>query len=275
MRLRAVLPLLLALALPGPAAAWSAPGHRIVARIAEGRLSPAARRMVAQVLGDSSLADVAPWADGLDDPDARRLHYVNIPFDAAGYDARRDCPAGACAVAAIERFAADLEHGTSEAARADALRWLVHLVGDLHQPLHAGDRRDRGGNEVSLAFPHRGPEKLHRVWDEEVLQPLLGRRRPDEAARLLATRLRAEDAARWARELDPASWANASSALARELYRELGADPGLRGVVRVDRAYARSQRARVEEALQRAGVRLAALLDRIAAAREARAGRVR
>jgi nuclease S1 len=274
--MRSLAPVLLAatLALPTSADAWSGAGHRIVAAIAESRLSPAARRMVTQVLGHASLADVAQWADALDDRDLRRLHYVNVPLAAAGYDGRRDCAAGTCAVAAIERFAADLERGRSDASRADALRWLVHLVGDVHQPLHAGDVRDRGGNGLVVRYAsRRAPTTFHAVWDGEVVAAVLRSRAPGETARRVAERISPADAAAWATDATPSSWVDGSHALATTLYAELGLEPRDGAEVTLPRDYARRQRVRTERALAAAGVRLAALLDRIAAAREAQRGR--
>ncbi|BDG04426.1 S1/P1 nuclease [Anaeromyxobacter oryzae] len=260
----------LALAAPGRAGAWSEPGHRIVAHVAEARLSPAARRLVRDVLGDRRLADVAAWADEQGDRATRPWHYVNVPFAAAGYEPARDCPRGDCVVAAIERSAARLRDGTTDLDRADALRWLVHLVADAHQPLHAGDGRDRGGNELEVRFAHRRhPVTFHHVWDAEVVAPLLGSRTPREIALALGARIRPADAAAWTATLAPAAWADESAALARALYGELGIEPRPGAIVTLPRGYAREQRARVEARLEAAGVRLAAVLDRISAEREA------
>lgn len=274
-RLLAPLALVLSVVLaaaPRAARAWSDPAHRIVADIAEARLSPAARRLVRDIIGDRPLAEVAGWADRQDDRATRPWHYVNVPVKARGYDAARDCPRGDCVVAAIERSTAALRDATTDLDRADALRWLVHLVADVHQPLHAGDGRDRGGNELEVRFAHRRhPVSFHHVWDTEVVQPLLGSRGPGAAARALAARIRPEDAAAWAARLDPVAWADESAALARALYAELYVEPRAGAAILLPRDYARAQRARVEERLGMAGVRLAALLDRIAAAREARA----
>ncbi|WP_242343689.1 S1/P1 nuclease [Anaeromyxobacter terrae] len=275
-RTPAALPLLsLAAALaatPFPADAWSAQGHRVAAAIAEERLTPAARRLVRELLGATPMSDVAGWADAQRDPATRPWHYVNIPPEAAGYERERDCPRDACVVAALERAIAELSGGDAAVRRADAFRWLVHLVADLHQPLHA-DGRERGGTELETrrARGGRKTRSLHRVWDEDVLQPILYRRGAIAAGRALAREVSAGDAARAAAELSPAAWANESHALARALYAELGPPPRGGRVLVLPDAYAAMQRAQVEAQLQKAGVRLAALLDRIAVAREARA----
>jgi hypothetical protein len=154
--------------------------------------------------------------------------------------------------------------------RGDALRWLVHLVADLHQPLHAGDGRDRGGNELRVRVAGRPQtSNLHQVWDVDVVAAVLGRRRPGPVAREILARVSHAQAARWAGALDPAAWADESNAEARVIYDELGRAPGdglVAALTPTD--YARAQRPRTEAALARAGIRLAALLDRIAAARK-------
>jgi hypothetical protein len=268
---------LLALALaalaPRPALAWGAPGHQIVAEIAASRLSPAARAMVREIAGDMPLSDpeIATWADALRAPATRPWHYVNVPLSASRYDPSRDCPRGACAVAAIERSAAALAGGGGALRRSDALRWLVHLVADLHQPLHAGDGRDRGGNDLPVRLGRRRqPTNLHRVWDGEVIEPLVRRRDPGAAARDLGGRIGRAEAAAWSADLDPATWAEESRREVRAIYAELERIPGDRHILHLPREYAPAQRLRVEAALQRSGVRLAALLDRIARERAAR-----
>jgi len=265
-----VLGLALAMFAPGPALAWGASGHEIVAAVAEARLSPEARRMVRDVAGDVPISDrgIATWADAQRVRATRPWHYVNIPMSSGRYDARRDCPNGACAVAAIERARSDLTTGSSAMQWGDALRWLVHLVADLHQPLHAGDPWDRGGNDFPVRIGHRRqPSNLHRVWDQDVVKPLLRRRTVLVAARILADRIAPANAEKWAMDLNPASWAEQSSREAAAIYAELGRQPTDKTILRLPPEYVAAQRERVEVALQRGGVRLAALLNQIAGAR--------
>lgn len=259
---------------PGPARAWGTMGHRVVARIAEERLSPAARRMVREVAGRSLAAkEIASWADQQSDPVLRPWHYVNIPPGQA-YDPDRDCREGQCVVEAIRRQAEALEFGQSALERADALRWLVHLVADVHQPLHATSK-GRGGTAIAVRLPGRStPDTLHRVWDVDVVSPLLLHGDVEGAAVVLARAAAPGDAARPAAEpASPIAWAEESARLAQTIDEELAAMPVRRGVTQLPRGYPVAQRARVEEVLRKAGTRLAALLDRIAAAREARGAR--
>jgi hypothetical protein len=152
--------------------------------------------------------------------------------------------------------------------RADALRWLVHLVGDIHQPLHAGDGWDRGGNDFRVRIGRRRePTSFHHVWDTEVVAPLVRRSGPLVAARSLGADISRADAARWTAVLDPAAWAEESSREAQAIYTELQRRPRDTAIVALPRDYRALECQRVEADLERAGVRLAALLNRIARAR--------
>lgn len=269
MRLASLLSVLALLAGPPRATAWSGPGHQLVGAVAEARLTPAARALIRSLAGELPLSApaLAEWADRHRDAETRAWHYVNIPRSSGRYLPARDCPRGACAVEALRRAVATLrDPRAAPLARADALRWLVHLTADLHQPLHAGDGRDRGGNDLQVRLrSRRHPTDLHRVWDVDVVAPIVRGRGPARAARELLARTSAADASAWAAELDPAAWAEESSRAAQAIYAELGVEPGARGIVPLRPwEYERSQRPRVEAALVRAGVRLAAVLNAIA-----------
>jgi len=260
-------------AAPLRTAAWSEPGHRIVAAIAEERLGPAARRLLREIVGQKAISDrdIALWADDVRDRRTGPWHYVNVPFSADGYVAVRDCPRAGCAISAAEEAIGSLRDGDDARQLADSLRWLVHLVADLHQPMHAGELRDRGGNETTIRLGRRSqPLNVHRLWDTEVVEPLLKGSEPLRVAHVLASGITPEDAAAWSAALSPVTWANESHRLARAIQGELSAFPVDREVILLPAAYAETQRARTSEALSKAGVRLAALLDRIAEEREAR-----
>ena len=255
---------------PAEPLAWGRAGHEVVGAIAELRLGPKAHSLVRELAAGVPLSDpaIATWADEVRDARTGPWHYVNIPFSATSYDPRRDCPRGACAVAAVKRFSDVLAASSDLAARQEALRWIVHLVADLHQPLHAGDGWDRGGNDFPVRLRRRKqPTNFHHVWDTEVVNPLLRHRDPAALAGELNRRIAARDAARWAADLDPASWAMESSREARALYAELGRQPQDRTILQLPGDYLERERPRVTLALERAGVRLAALLDDLASRR--------
>lgn len=251
---------LLAAASAPPAFSWAAEGHRIIARIAEENLTPAARANVRRLLpgedGDE-LASVADWPDQVRSalPFTDPWHYVDIPSSAEGYVADRDCPRGACVVAKIEEYSAVLaDAGRSPAERREALVWLVHLVGDIHQPLHAiGDAR--GGNDIEVTFfgaqlCGRRVCNLHAVWDFGMIE-----RYPGSEAQY-AGKLEESIASRslTAGPMAPELWADESFDLARRALVAPETDLGF--------AYFRQEGPVMDRQLALAGLRLAALLNR-------------
>ena len=173
--------------LPLPAHAWGPLGHRLVALLAWDDLNPQARRQVEALLRgepDPTLAGIASWADDLRKHDpvlgrtSARWHFVNIGEHDCAYRQVRDCPDGNCVVEAIRTQAAILADRTrTHAERLQALKFVVHFVGDVHQPLHAGYARDKGGNDVQVHFDGQGTN-LHTLWDSRMLVST----RRDEAA---------------------------------------------------------------------------------------------
>lgn len=262
-----LLPVLLG-ASPG-ARAWGTLGHRLVGALAQAHLTPAARRAVDTLLAgepDPTLAGVATWADQLRDTDPERArasarwHYADTVDPDCDYVPASDCAGGDCAFAAIEaqrRILADPAQPL--AARRDALKWLVHLVADIHQPLHASHRQDKGGNAWQVSLRRDGRvvgTNLHAVWDRDVLEAA-GLSFPAYLARL--------QAAPWPPRLGdtgtPLAWASESCRLidARGLY-----PPGHK----LDATYLDAMRPLAEERVRLAAWRLATLLDDTLGARD-------
>lgn len=164
----------LAWAVTMPALGWGVQGHQVVARVAEASLSPPARAQIDALLQlepGATLASISTWADEHRNPATARQHYINFPRGVCVYQAARDCPDGQCVVQAIERNAAVLTSNAPPLERLVALKYLVHFVGDIHQPLHAGWRDDKGGNTYQLqAFMQAA--NLHAVWDTGLLKHL-------------------------------------------------------------------------------------------------------
>lgn len=151
------------------AVAYEKTGHRVVAELAERHLSEAARSSIKEILGNISLAAVANWADEMkSSPDdywrnANVYHYLNVPAGQTFENTERN-PAGDV-LSAYEEFMATLK--SSEATRAEkqhALKFLVHIVGDMHQPMHFGHASDHGGNRVKVMW-FEDVTDLHSVWD--------------------------------------------------------------------------------------------------------------
>jgi hypothetical protein len=251
--------LALSLASPCTAFAWGPDGHRIIADIAEQYLKPAAARQVRALLAienTATLADVSNWADEISPqrPETARWHYVDIPLDAAGYDAARDCPQNACVVAQIERFTGELSDARQPPRkRLEALKFLVHFVGDIHQPLHAANNNDRGGNDVKVSFDGRDTN-LHLLWDIWLLAPAVNG--DDRAyAMRLAHAITPAEAEAWANG-SPADWANESHDIARRIvYGALPHEGALPAT------YAARALPVANEQLEKAGVRLANVLN--------------
>jgi hypothetical protein len=178
--LRAAAAILIAQLLnPGAAWAWGQQGHSIVAEIAQRRLTPAATARIQEILGiNVSLASNASWADDVRQarPETRRWHFVNLPLTDTAYDPARHCApsakTGDCILNAIERASATLgDPSRDRSSRLEALKFVVHLVGDLHQPLHTV-LEDQGGNQFPVRFfsdptgRYTLDTQLHKVWDD-------------------------------------------------------------------------------------------------------------
>ena len=175
----------------GAACAWSARGHAMVGDIATRLLTPAATLAVADLLRDdlgadgkpsgrATLGQVASWPDELRATPEQRAtgvyHYDDVPICGVP-DRKVYCPDGKCATAWFAKQLAILvDRSQPKLARNEALKWITHLVGDLHQPLHASDHDDKGGNDVKITFlgkraddPVDGraasPYNLHTAWD--------------------------------------------------------------------------------------------------------------
>jgi hypothetical protein len=272
--MRALLPFVLML-LPLPAGAWSGFGHWMVGELAGQQLNFRARAEVQRLLAgeaDPTLAGVASWADALRYRDPARFqatsawHYINARGGGCNFDVARDCPNGNCVVVAIQRQWDVLANPTQPLeARREALKFLVHLVGDIHQPLHAGSQADSGGNrfQVSLATDlepetySRGAVQggvvgtnLHAVWDHYVLASA---RLAREVHAIGLRRAMPRNESAPVRSA-PLHWARESCALSE-----------VRGVYpaqhAIDDRYLNAQRPVAERRIAQAAARLAALLN--------------
>lgn len=265
----------------GPSAlAWGPNGHAIVADIAEAHLTTNAAQQVKQLLaleGKSSLDQIASWADDYrpTHPETGPWHFVDIPLQAAGFDESRDCAGGNCVVDKIVTFAELLKNpSASDAERLQALKFVVHFVGDVHQPLHCEDDNDKGGNGVKITFYGRSTN-FHAIWDEGIIEEATGLRTPMPGYRIEPVAVRAEaetldktvtasEAAHWA---SPGmlshlpetviAWANESHGLAQAAYKAKGDDTHLGDT------YEKEEWPVVEIQLERAGIRLAELLNEL------------
>lgn len=150
---------------------WGATGHRATGQIAEQYLTAKARKKIDAILNQESIAMVSNWMDEIRSDStynyATDWHWTTIP-DGKRYEDVESNPDGKV-VAMIEKLVADLKSKKLTGKQEqEALKMLIHLVGDIHQPLHVGKPGDRGGNDVKLKW-FGGNSNLHRVWDSEMI----------------------------------------------------------------------------------------------------------
>jgi hypothetical protein len=238
-----------ALLLSTTAYAWGSEGHQVIARLSQAQLSPAARKEVDRLLAlepGATLASVSTWPDEHRNPATAPWHYVNFPRDTCSYDAERDCPDGRCVIGAINRQTEILASGASDEQRLTALKYVVHFVGDVHQPLHAGYGDDRGGNSYQLQAFMRG-SNLHALWDFGLIENL------HEDVDALTARLAKV----------PAETVGFDAAGIAEESCHIVGGAGFYPGRKIDAAYIEKFTPVLEQRLALAGARLAALLNRI------------
>jgi len=237
--------------------AWGEDGHRIVGIIAQAHISTEVSRKLANNFNINFLADIAPWADKVKkDRSQQTWHYANIEKGKKTYRQQRDCPDRQCVTEKIRDFVNILQAKNYPASvRREALAYLVHLVADIHQPLHLGNRSDRGGNGITVRV-HGKPTNLHALWDHGLI--LKKGKTLAEYARRLPCNVTPGDRFSPAR-LPVDAWANGSRALALQYAYPVEFSQGRELTPR----YIRSGQKIVERQLCRAGIRLAVLLNGI------------
>ena len=235
-------------------------------------MTPVAQTEIHELLGkgvdgeqaDLSDGEVSDWPDQVKRRrrDTAPWHYVNVQFGETGYDAARDDPDGIHVVAMISKFEMILADRTKPGAdRAEALKFLAHLVGDIHQPLHVIERNgDKGGNGRLVFFKERKTAaKLHAVWDSDLIHSYIAGRALWDYLEKLNAGITVENEKEWATGT-PTDWANESLKIASaSVYRDVPADGP---PPKINQNYIDDRRAVVDQQLKRAGVRLAMVLNR-------------
>jgi len=277
----------LLLTLTSSAYAWGPTGHRVVAEIAQRHLTPAAQAKVSSLLDGRTLADVANWPDELrSDPrfdKYKPLHFATVKDGVASYRDSVKAPCGDVVVA-IDAFTAFLRTGSRESlyvvkaltdksdgtgqsacnpqetdplSAANALSFLVHLMGDLHQPLHVGGL-DLGGNKVAVNWMDRWKTNLHSTWDDEMVD--FERLDYTEYARFLDHASEA-DASRWVTG-DTIAYADEAVAMRPKLYM-FPDDLGKPTLHKISYKYTGAQRDRMRQQLLKGGLRLAGVINSV------------
>jgi len=245
--------LCLGLFVPFSAHAWGPDGHAIVADIAEANLTPTAKSRISEILHGERMRDVASWANQIRParPETSRWHYVNLAPGAQHYRAERDCVdiqgRGDCVVAAIQRSIAGLKGAGT--AQEEALKFLIHFVGDVHQPFHAVAEAI-GGNQIRVTFLGN-PSNLHKVWDSDLI--LSAGLPPGEYAQQLRTQSNSGAPDLAFDNTAVIRWALQSRAIGLRAMVANNSDLGT--------AYSDTFRPLMDRQLYKAGVRLAAILN--------------
>ena len=253
-------------AVPGDARAWGDTAHKVICEIAMRLVAPNTQAEVRRLLKTDaefvSFADACTWPDH---PRKRAAeHFLNLARDSSGLtsDACPDAPG--CVLTAIRQDAAVLSSSNaSDQEKLEALKFLSHWVGDIHQPLHVSFKDDRGGNYIGVVGACSG--NLHSAWDTCLVHKAVGMDFEDAAVELLGS-ISPVKVEEWTRST-PTGWANESFAISERSQTKYCVQVGTAciapdaGKVRIDATYIQENAPIIREQLQKAGVRLAHLLD--------------
>lgn len=243
--------------------AWGPLGHRLTARLAERHLNPKAKAAIVALLEPGeSMAVASLWAD-----DHRRdvkgsgpWHYVDVPLDQDRYDDRfaGPEPQKGYIIPKIREFRTILKDPARPVEeRRQALRFLLHLVEDLHMPMHVGDNQDRGGNDTQVRFFDQGTN-MHRLWDSDIIERA-GRDEEKWLAELIA--MDTDEARSQVMAGDIEDWATESLLAARQAYRDPTSGQKIKKGQKLADAYQAANLPIAHQRLYRAGVRLAMVLN--------------
>ncbi|MCK0068875.1 S1/P1 nuclease [Kordiimonas laminariae] len=238
------------------ATAYGPTGHRVIAELAFRHLSPEARAAVEAILGDELMAEASTWPDEMrSSPEeffrrtANVYHYINLP-DGVTYEESEKNPGGD-ALTALENFTKVVkDENASKEDKALALRFIIHIVGDLHQPLHAGRSEDRGGNRIDVAW-FGEMSNLHKVWDEDLID------HKDlsftEWTNFLDPKIKANHIAEW-QQSQPIDWVRELISYRSDIYKSAE-----NGILSWDYVYKYTPL--VKSQLSKGGIRLAGYLN--------------
>jgi hypothetical protein len=305
---------LLLLTWPAPSArAWGCKGHQTVALIAEKHLTPEALQMIQKLFGGSPIdpklkrwcgnatgdlmVDASTWPDDVrNERNNGPWHYIDIPRGKRKGSLDEYCGTEGCVTRAIEEQRAILKDKSADPLkRAEAIRYLIHFVGDMHQPLHAINNADNGGNCVPVKYLHHEPlpnplhperedfsPNLHQIWDTEIVERDMEISSPQRYADELDQRFRTESATWEAAGIHVDNWAwesheRAETAVYEAFAEKIGIEPDLKlkncaennhmGKRMFEKhlvageAYQSSAAKAVETGLAKAGVRLGMILN--------------
>lgn len=259
-RMKKIVRSFLVSALAAVCISWGTTGHFTVGQIAEKHLTPAAKNAVKDLLGNESLADVSTWADDVRGESEYKAtgpwHYINLPsgLDSQAFVQKVLSMPGDNVYKAVLKCEQDLRsNGASRKEKTKALKFLVHLVGDLHQPMHVSHAEDKGGNTIQVQYKGKG-SNLHSVWDSKLLDD------QEMDYKALAEKLDKEprpQVAPWKKN-NMLTWLWESYQVSERLYNEVGTNNR-----KLKDDYYRNHIDISNKRLQLAGLRLASVLNSI------------
>jgi len=256
-----IAPSLVALVLSAAFLSWGVTGHRTIGKIAAGHLSPQAKAAVHELIGDTTLAEVSAWADEVRGQPAYRntapWHYINLPLglNFADFEAKVRGMTQDNVYSALQQQERILgSTASTRTQKAEALKFIVHFVGDLHQPMHVSREEDKGGNTIQLNYDGNGTN-LHALWDSKLIdhQGLTYEQMAEKYDHATPAQIR-----QW--QSDPLiQWIWESYQASSKLYEEVDA---LKSRA-IDDSYYQAHIAIVQDRIEKAGVRLAGVLNSI------------
>ncbi|MES2275934.1 MAG: S1/P1 nuclease [Bacteroidota bacterium] len=238
---------------------WGFKGHQAIATIAENHLTPQAKAAVKELLGTQSLADVATWADEVRNDAAFKStagwHFVNVPLGLTFEEFSKEVKAQGedNVFGAMRKARIVLTHPQStKEQRIEALKFLVHFVGDAHQPMHVSRKEDKGGNTIQVRFDNQGTN-LHSLWDSKLLdhQGLSVMEMSQQFDKATA-----EEIKQWQAD-QPMQWLWESYQITTKLYAEVEKNNNL------DEDYYKNHIGIIEQRINQGGIRLAGMLNDI------------
>jgi hypothetical protein len=242
-------------------ASWGRTGHRTIGKLAGNHLNPKAQDAVQELLGNESLADVASWADEVRSKEAYRKtgswHFLNLPLGLNYTDFQKQVinMTDENVYSALLQAEKTLKNPAApKETQVEALKFLVHFVGDLHQPMHISRAEDKGGNTIQLNYEDKGTN-LHSLWDTKLLE------KQGLSYEQLASKydnVPAKTITQW--QKDPLmKWLWESYEISSKLYAEVDQMSSRK----IDDAYYQKHLPSIEVRIQQAGIRLAGVLNRI------------
>jgi hypothetical protein len=206
-----------------------------------------------------SLAEVSNWADEHRNSNSGAWHYVNVPISEPRYDSRF-CPSKGCVVTKIEDFKRVLQNPKANRdEKQQALKYLIHFIADLHQPMHVADNDDRGGNNTQVRFFNRGTN-LHRLWDSQLIE--YESENEQGWLRDINSLATPQNVSQWSKGTAE-DWATESLQIAKEAYRSQDTKMVMKSGTKLGDDYCRFALPIIQTQLAKAGIRIALMLNEI------------